>query len=126
MNKNFFILDDQTRDIIKQTSTLFGVKSEIIKEVFEYLAFTWMLQIAKKPEGLVQLVLPYLGKIGIKFGEESLNNQGELEPDMKVFTVINDTFKEMIKSLRDRDLTQINEYFKVNYIDKLASTITNN
>jgi hypothetical protein len=123
MNKNIFILDDQTRELIKQTSTLFGVKSEIIREIFEYLAFTWMLQIAKNPDGLVQLIIPYLGKIGIKFGKESLNGKGELEAEMNTFIIINDTFKEMIKSLRDRDLTSINEYLKSNYIDKLAAVI---
>jgi hypothetical protein len=123
MNKNIFILDDQTKELIKQTSALFGVKSEIIKELFEYLAFTWMLQIAKNPDGLSQLVIPYLGKIGLKFGKETLNNEGELEAEINAFIIINDTFKEMIKLLKDRDLTAINAYFKNNYIDKLASTI---
>ena len=115
-----FVQDENTKQFIKEISSLYGIKSEVVKEVLEYAAFVWILKIAENPEKLTTLTIPYLGNIGIRFKKDYINANGEMGTDIDAFLSVNESFTRIISDLNACSLQRITEYFKTNYIDKLC------
>lgn len=122
-----FELDDETKEFIQKTATLFGVDSNLIKEVYEYMLFTWLLKIANSDTKVNTITIPYLGHIGLRYGDESLSNSSEnnksIEPEIDSFVVLNDEFKKMLYEVHTNKNTALSEFIQTNLINKLIDNI---
>jgi hypothetical protein len=118
---SIFIVDENTKQLIKEVSTLFGIKAEVVKEIFEYITFVWILNITENPDEFTKLTIPFLGNIDIKFKKDFIGTDGSLMTEVESNLTINDTFKTMISDLHDSSLHSITDYLKENYINKLVT-----
>jgi len=117
---SFFTPDADTKQLIKEMSSLFGIKSDIITDFLNYLTFVWLLQLAQNPDKVQTLTLPYIGKLGVKFNKDFINQEtGKMETEVDVFVALNDSFKRMISDIKDRDISELTTFLRTNYIERL-------
>ena len=117
---NLFNPDPDTKQLIREIATLFGIKTDIITDFLNYLVFTWLLQLAQDPDVTQTLILPYIGKLGVKFKQDYINKEtGEMETDLDVFISLNDNFKRMVSDLKDQNIAGLTSFLRTNYIEKL-------
>jgi hypothetical protein len=106
-------LDKDTKDMLTDISTLFGVKTEIVKEVWEYTLFVWFLKMSENPDKMSTITVPYLGHVGVKFNSESLNNEtGKIETKVDTFLSPSDAFKQMYGNIYNQAPSELAEYIQ--------------
>lgn len=117
------ILDKNSKELLEKVSALFGVKNEIVREVWEYTVFTWLLSMSDENKKLKQLTVPFLGNIGLKFKDSTIDNStGKIECECDAFIALSDSFKDMVKGIENNHSKELAEYLQ-NKIKKVANQI---
>lgn len=123
MTDNIFKEDEETKKMISEISSLFGVKTDIVRQVWQYTVFSIMLRVADTDETrLTRFTLPYIGNIGIK-NNGILTTPKGVEPDLDVFISLNDTFKNLYMKSKGGDYGELSNYVQKKFIEPLINNI---
>jgi len=118
MDKPDFSFDKDTKDMLTAISNIYGVKEDVIKEVWEYTLFYWFLQINSQNKKVKTIQVPFLGNIGVKYKNDSINEEG-IFADADIFVSLSDSFKKMLSDIYNGNKSSLIEFFDKNVIDKL-------
>lgn len=111
--------------MILEISSLFGVKADIVRQVWQYTVFSMMLKVAEADETkLTRLVLPYIGTIGIKNNGTIASSKG-VEPDLDAFLSLSDTFKNLFSKSQDGNYGELSSYIQKKFLEPVISNINN-
>lgn len=125
MADNIFKEDEDTKKMILEISSLFGVKADIVRQVWQYTVFSMMLKVAEADETkLTRLVLPYIGTIGIKNNGTIASSKG-VEPDLDAFLSLSDTFKNLFSKSQDGNYGELSSYIQKKFLEPVISNINN-
>jgi hypothetical protein len=120
-----FELDDETKELIEYTSNLMGVDKSIIKEVYQYMLFTWFLKLSQSDKKVTSVQVPYLGKIGLRYGQETLSKDSDsIEPQVDAYVILNEEFKKMLYDIHNNKNSEIAEFIQQKHIDHLIDSVT--
>lgn len=123
MVDNIFKEDEDTKKMILEISSLFGVKADIVRQVWQYTIFSIMLRVAEADETKITRVkLPYIGSMGIKNLGMITTPKG-VEPDLDVFIAISDTFKNLFMKTQGGDYGELSNYVQKKFIEPLIENI---
>ena len=121
--KQLFQQDVQTKEIINKIGALFGVSPSIVKEVWEYTVFVWMVQMMSDPEKLHSFTIPYLGTVGLKFKDEFVDSDSQLKTNCDAFLSVSQSFKDLIGDIYNNKLNDLTCYLEDNKIQKTIDLI---
>lgn len=120
-------LDNDTKDLISKTSALLGVDENIVKEVYQYMLFSWFLKLSENNNRVNTITIPYLGHIGIRFNDEDIMTSSDsgvdILPEVDTFIVLNDNFKKLLGEVRSNKNDMIANLIKSNIRLKLLEDI---
>lgn len=123
MAENIFKEDEDTKKMILEISSLFGVKADIVRQVWQYTVFSIMLRVAEADETkLTRVKIPYIGNMGIKNLGMITTPKG-VEPDLDVFISLSDTFKNLFLKTQGGDYGELSNYIQKKFIEPLMENI---
>lgn len=102
-----FKLDEDTKKVILEISALSGYTQNVVKEVLEYLAYSWAIKLADNPEGYVPLSVPYMGVVNVKYRKDNITPSGELETEVDVLTGLSPSFRKMVGDIHDEGYIEL-------------------
>lgn len=114
-------LDKDTKDLLDEVASLFGVKSDIIKDVWDYTMIVWLLKVADSDAKVNRVRVPYLGTIGLRFLGEKTGEE-KIEADYDAFVCLNDNFKDLLKAVKNNGSEELTQFIQTK-IKKIASQI---
>lgn len=116
-------LDKNSKDMVNDISTLLGVKSDIVKTVWEFTLLAYLLKYSKSENKVKQISIPYVGTLGIRYNGDSIKNSNDkLSGDFDVFVALNDDFKKMLHSIEIGSTSEITNLLQ-SEIKKIASQV---
>lgn len=98
---NILKLDEDSKNTILEISALSGYAQNVVKEVLEYLAYSWAIKIVDNPDTYASLSIPYLGEVNVKYKEDKVTESGEISTEVDSFVDLNDSFKKLVGDLHD-------------------------
>lgn len=107
MNNNSLKLNEDTKAFIMEISALSGIPQNVVKEVLEYMIIDWSIKISDHPEEFVDLTVPYIGNIGVKYEGDSVTPEGDLETLVSSYVNLSSPFKKLIGDLHDEARTEL-------------------
>lgn len=123
MVDNIFKEDEDTKKMILEISSLFGVKADIVRQVWQYTVFSIMLRVAEADETkLTRIKIPYIGNMGIKNLGMVTTPKG-VEPDLDVFVSLSDTFKNLFLKTQGGDYSELSNYVQKKFIEPVMENI---
>ncbi len=117
---NLILTDKDTSNLIKEVSTTFGIKSYAIQEIFNYMAFIWITKLIDNPNQLTSITIPYIGSIGLRLDNESVNSKGDVEYDISSFVSLTDAFKDLYSDINNGETDRVVDYLKNHYFKALV------
>ena len=125
MVDNIFKEDEDTKSMILEISSLFGVKADIVRQVWQYTEFSIMLRVAEADETkLTRVKIPYIGNMGIKNLGMITTPKG-VEPDLDVFISLSDTFKNLFLKSQGGDYGELSNYVQKKFIEPVIENLNN-
>ena len=115
-----FDCDANTKKMLKDISTTFGVPQSIVKQVWEFTIFTRMMSIKEDKNKLSLLNIPFIGTLGVKKTMSSVNDDGSVKPDVEAFIGLSDSFKKTVSSVVDGKYGELSEYLQKMHIHKVV------
>lgn len=115
-------LDKDTKDFLMKVSALSSIKADVIKQVWEFTVASWYLQLADNPEKMTSINIPYFGKIGIRFKNEKLKDDGNIQSEIDAWAVPSDNFSNMVGDIYNQARAPIVDFIQN---ELLKNTITN-
>lgn len=96
-------IDNQTKTLITEVSTLMGVDEKLVFSVLENLLIAWGLKILKDSDNaLISIPIPYIGTIGLRYkGDVVQSSTSDMTSDADYFLSISDNFKKFVYNLHD-------------------------
>lgn len=122
MANKLFNTDSDTKAMLQEISSAFGVKQDVVKHVWEFTVFSMLLRVAEKDEGLVRLTIPYIGSIGLKCDDIEMKDNKAV-PELQAFLSLSDNFKDLYQKVRNGFYGELSDYLQDNYIDKVIDNI---
>jgi hypothetical protein len=101
--------NDETKSLIEEISAISGFSKEIIREVWEFTLFKWVEKITTNPKKLNTLVVPFLGKVGIRYEHDSIKEDGTLNTEVTSVISLDSTFKKLVGDIVDEGHSIITE-----------------
>ena len=109
MNSTFLKIDDECKNIIQEISALSGYSQIVIKEILEYFIIDWSLKIVDNPNDFAELPIPFIGKVGIKYGGDRRLPTEEVTTDVESYLELSENFKKLVGDLHDEGRTEIDK-----------------
>lgn len=107
MNSNPLKLNEDTKNFITEISALSGIPQNVIKEVLEYMIIRWAIKIVDNPEEFVELTVPYIGSVGVKYEKDTITQDGNLTTEVSSYVNLSSSFKKLIGDLHDEARTEL-------------------
>lgn len=124
MLNNLFREDEDTRGMLSEISSLFGVKVDIVRQVWQFTVFTMLLKIASADESkLTRFTIPYIGSMGLKYNGTIATSKG-VEPDLDVFVSLSDAFKNALSKAQNGNYAELSNYIQTKYIEPILDSIS--
>ena len=99
--------DNNTKQLILEVSALSGYSQNVVKEVLEYLLVSWAICVVDNPDSFAELKIPYLGSVKVKYKEDIVNNEGELETVVDSFVDLSAYFKKLVGDLYSEGISDL-------------------
>ena len=114
--EKLFVNCADEKELIAKISAICGIKQDVIRTVWTHTFFNTYLSILEQREKkLVEIKLPFMGKIMLRFNEEN--------DDFEQFLLIDPNVRDIIKSLRTGNDTGLVSYFKEHFINRTIDVI---
>lgn len=120
--KNFEI-DNETKQMIQEISATFGVKSEIIREVWEFTIFTILLKVAENPDKAQAVNIPFFGHIRLKDNGIIKESDGTEYHDIQPIVALSDSFKKLYINTLKNQYGELSDYLEEKYIKPVINEI---
>jgi hypothetical protein len=101
-NKKFCFVDQDSKKQLRDIASLFGVSVDLVKTVYEYNFFAFLMKALDTKTQLKTLKVPMVGTIGIR---PSKTEPGEFD----TFFSLDENFKETYKKILNGDVEELNE-----------------
>jgi hypothetical protein len=120
-----FELDADTKRILHDASTLFGVKTDIIQDIWEYTAFAWALNLmeCKGNYKMRTFTVPFLGRVGVKYDGEEVDDKGNLVPKVDTFLNMSDGCKKLVADAFEGDQQSLINYIRKNFLERAIEDV---
>lgn len=115
-------LDRDTKDMLMKISALSSIKADVIKQVWEFTNIMWYLQLSENPEKLTSITIPYFGKLGIKFNNDKLKEDGTIQSEITAFAAPSESFSNMVGDIYSQSRSEVIDFLQNNL---LKNTIAN-
>lgn len=109
MNVNPLKLNEDTKIFITEISALSGIPQNVVKEVLEYMIIRWSIKIVDNPDEFVELTVPYIGNVGVKYEKDMVNQDGDLVTEVSSYINLSSAFKKLVGDLHDEARTELVE-----------------
>ena len=100
-------MSEDTKNMVSEVSTLLGVSQSLIKEIFEYMLLDFAVKLAKSPDQLTKLDIPYVGSLYVKYKDDELDKNGELETIVDCNVALYPSFKKLVGDIHDEGYTDL-------------------
>ena len=118
-----FELDADTKQMLQEISATFGVKNEIVREVWEYTIFTILLKISENQKSCQSINIPFLGHMLLKDNGITQDKDGNAYHDIEPIVALSENFKNLyIKACKGK-FDELSEYIEENYIKPVLEEI---
>ena len=98
----YLSLTNEQKVLIDEIAALSGIQKNVIREVWEFTLLRWAEAIGAAPEdSRVQLEVPFLGKISLKYESDSIEESGAVTKEVSAFVSINPMLKKLVGDIRD-------------------------
>jgi len=94
-------MDEEQKQLIEEISAISGLQKEVIREVWEFSAIRWAEQILSDTSKMHRLVVPYLGTVGVKYINDTVEPTGAVSTNVEAFAALSPQFKKMVGDLVD-------------------------
>jgi hypothetical protein len=118
-----FEMDSDTKQMLQEISATFGVKNEIIKEVWEYTIFTILLKISEDPEKRQSINIPYLGHMLLEDNGIVQDENGNAYHDIEPLVALSENFKNLYMKVCRGRFDDLSEYLEENYIKPVLEEV---
>jgi hypothetical protein len=108
----FLKIDSDQKKFIDEVAALSGLQKDVIRECWEFSLIRWAEQIVKNPDSFSDLIIPFLGRIKIKYDKDVILPSGEMTTEVMSFHSISDSFKKMVGDLHDEGPSLITDLLK--------------
>ena len=112
LDNNLLKIDEESKVIIQEVSALSGYSQSVVKEIVEYFLINWTVKIADNPDDFADLVIPYLGKVRVKYSGDRLMPSGEITTDVIIETILSPGFRKLIGDLHDEAETEVEDVLR--------------
>lgn len=105
----------KTKELLQEVSALFGVRSDIVKQIWDYTIITLFLKMTENPEGEHILQLPMIGELIVKYKNSVYVKNGtitEVESNLR----LDEEFKNLIGDVYFQGNSPIIEFVQDNLI----------
>ncbi len=109
MNDNPLKLNEDTKAFVIEISALSGIPQNVVKEVLEYMLVDWAVKITDRPDEFVELSIPYIGNIGVKYEKDIITPEGDLSTEVSSYVNLSSSFRKLIGDLHDEARTELND-----------------
>ena len=100
-------MSEDTKNMVSEVSTLLGVSQSLVKEIFEYMLLDFAIKISKNPDESTKLDIPYIGSLFVKYKEDQVDENGELNTIVDCDIELYPSFKKLIGDLHDEGYTDL-------------------
>jgi hypothetical protein len=107
-----FELDTDTKKLLTDIAALFGVKVEIIKDIWEYTIFTYLLTMLENPSKTNNIQIPFLGRVFLRVDSKE-------EENVTSFLALSEDFKQVYIDIKEGKHTKLSDYIRKKYLDKV-------
>lgn len=115
-------IDKETKHLIEEISALSGIQRDVVREVWEFTLIRWIEQITNDPEKLQNLIIPFLGSVGVRYTGDVLKDDGSLETQADVYASLSPFFRSVLGDVYDEKSNTIIDILGKK-IDNAISTI---
>lgn len=116
-------IDADTKQMLQEISATFGVKNEIVKEVWEFTLFTILLKVAENPEKRQNISIPYLGHMLLRDNGIKQNDDGVAYHDIEPLICLSENFKNLYIKACKGQFGELSEYLEEVYIKPVIDEI---
>lgn len=109
MINNPLKLNEDTKAFVSEISALSGIPQNVVKEVLEYMIIDWAIKISDNSDKYVELTIPYIGQIGVKYEGDSINQNGDLITEVGSYVNLSSSFKKLVGDIHDEAKTELIE-----------------
>lgn len=118
-----FEYDKDTKDIVLDISALFGVKSEVVKQVWEMTVLAMLLKTSDFEDNKsVRLKIPFIGNMLLRDNGAVIEN-GKCTPNVECFISLDDNFKRLFDRARYNDFDSLSDYVQDKYLSDIIDKI---
>lgn len=118
-----FDMDADTKQMLQEISATMGVKSEIVREVWEFTIFTILLKVAENPDKAQHINIPYFGHILLRNNGVIKDENGKETLDLDPLVAVSDNFKTLYTNAVQNQYNLLSEYLEDNYIKPVLNEI---
>lgn len=97
----FLKVDDETKSVLEEISAISGIQKDVVREVWEFTLLRWIEKITKDPKKLTSLQIPFLGRVGVRYVDDVLNNDGTVETKVDAFLSLDPFFTTLVGDIYD-------------------------
>ena len=113
-----FDLDSDSKKTLNDVASLFGVKAEIIRDIWEYTVFAMTLNLLDGKTKTRTITVPFVGRVVLRYDGTELVD-GNLDESVKAFVVLHDSFKELVADVFGGDRTVLADFIKRKHLDRV-------
>ena len=107
LKNNILYMSEDTKNMVSEVSTLLGVSQSLIKEIFEYMLLDFAVKLSKNPDQLTKLDIPYVGSLYVKYKDDELDENGELNTIVDCNVALYPSFKKLVGDIHDEGYTDL-------------------
>lgn len=100
-------LDEDTKNMVLEISALTGYAQNVVREILEYMAYSWAIKISEHPSTYTSLSIPYFGNLLVRYKGDKLTPSGEVETEIDAYASPNNFFKKLIGDIQDEGYTEL-------------------
>lgn len=114
-----------TKELLQDVSSQFGLRVDVIKQVWEATLVTLFLKMAENPEAEHELQIPFIGKLKVKYKNScSTGNSGYFTiVDSEIF--LDEEFKNIVGDVYYQGNTPLIDYIQNTLIKNTLENIKN-
>lgn len=108
----FLKLTDDQKRLVDEISALSGIQKEVIRECWEFTLIRWTEQIASNPGKLTTLEIPFIGKLSVRYEEDTIEASGAVST--KIFTGFEPStlLKKLVGDIEDEGDSVVTDLLK--------------
>jgi hypothetical protein len=119
----FLKLDEDTKHTLEEISALSGIQRDVIREVWEFTLIRWVEQITRDPTKLNSIQVPFLGTVGVRYIDDQLGQDGNIETNIDAFISPSPFFTKLIGEVYDGKQTVLTDMLQKKIDGAIANVI---